>query len=691
MKNAVLIPNGYVAIPSGKSVLTLADLSAEQKANIATLSSNLATYGYVLSRAALESLGNQPRAALGKWWAEVRLVLAEITGANRKMDDYMVYKNFPREVLEMSQIEQVVHQLLIYFGVPSEALTEDEKARPPLGDMQKLKVLAPADADTSVKIFANLVAMRNRWSDNQTIWSNELYPHTDLDLDAFGFKENGIALIAKHIFADFAPKVSISTATDVLRLAAALSEQDISLRQKVVFRKFKRAERRALLAILEGAQNIDADFAARPGISKRLLERLRPGDYKAQFPNVTRAYDNLYNKRVKSFNALVDPQTPGIEMLVAVESRPGEFLRRFHHLYGLFGAEAVVRFAAVLPKLTTRQLVGFRAYLTTINGREKLMFPPKANWARAQIVDNKKVKIDPTTIWSLDATIGGILRERLGTAFPEGFGVDPAVSRVKLQTNDQKLAEYGRGTVFDIPENITFVRSASYWENAGSTTWFDNGWNFFDENWSERGSVAWNNQHGPDKASIFSGDPVNSKNLNGRACQMADLYLDKLRDVGVRYAVWNILCYSRVKFSDATGEVLATLQWGENAETGKTYEPSRAQMVFPLKSDALTSYVAYIDVVERKLVYMDAPLRGKVLSASYNGAILSEQMPAYVEYLKSLPSVYDLVKDAPEGGMPVRYDDADEAITNDRAFVFRAENSDSTFKRVTVTDLVEAA
>ncbi len=63
-------------------------------------------------------------------------------------------------------------------------------------------------------------------------------------------------------------------------------------------------------------------------------------------------------------------------------------------------------------------------------------------------------------------------------------------------------------------------------------------------------------------AAVFSGDPTNSKDLEGRACQLLDLYPNKLVALGVRYAVWTVLCFSRITFSKAI-EVHAALQWGE--------------------------------------------------------------------------------------------------------------------------------
>jgi hypothetical protein len=264
------------------------------------------------------------------------------------------------------------------------------------------------------------------------------------------------------------------------------------------------------------------------------------------------------------------------------------------------------------------------------------------------------------------------------------------VERVKLPTNDAELAPYGRGTVFPIPPEVTFVRTASYWKSGPTShnVWYDNGWNFFDADWSPVGACCWSAvkfDGGKRSAAgaVFSGDPTNSKDLDGRACQLIDLYLDRLPDQRARYAVWSVLCYSRIMFS-AAEEVFAALQWGRDAQRGKLFEPSRCQLAFALTGNCFTKFVAYVDVARRELVYLDANLPVRVGSAALNGAILATTMPAYVEYLRSLPSVHDLYRHAPaaEDGMPVVYDDAGVRIDGGPAYVFRPSNPANEFEPV---------
>lgn len=728
MKNEILIANNMIEVKeaaNGKPVSTVL---------LGTLIANFVGYGYALSKKALKIVSTYNKEELKAFWNEVKPALDELTGKNRNMEKFVVYKNFPEEVLKKSEAEYWIAQILMYLGAANEYFTEEVKEREPLLEDIQLKVLHVAPENFVSKVWDSYVSNKSRWSDNQTKYAEWLLNNgvvKSVDLGDFGFKENGISAVNQAIKLEIS--VNVSNATDVLRLAAAWSESDVSLRSKVTFKNFSKHERRVLLSALEGSKNLEEDMAMRKNLWKKLLSRLHPGDFK--FERVKTAYDQLYKGNLKSFNSKVETllngvhkkvvekqsnidsldknrtyslnelqqkvqvktvrnesvlvKAPDAEVLSVLQSRPGEMLRRFHKLYKNFGSSAVVSFVSVLPKLTTIQLLKFSKYIETVDARKQLMFAPKGNWTKVQLVENNKVKLSSQDKGALLSAISQELSVRANAVFENGVALDEKTKNIKLQTNDQELAEYGRGTVFDIPENITFLRSASFWStpDAYHNVWYDNGWNFFDESWNALGTCCWNRTTFGKKAAIFSGDPTNSKDMEGRACQMIDLYIDELAKAGVRYAVWNVLAYSRQGFNQAK-DVLGTLQMGEVAVEGNLYEPSRAQMVFPLKGENLTKYIAYVDVKERKLVYMDANLYGDVSSAESNESVLAEKMPAFMEYLDSLPSVYDFVSHAKAGSTPVLYSDKDVKIKEGSAYVFRKENEANEFIDVNVNSLL---
>lgn len=692
MNTLVLLAHQFVdlSVPPVSTARAQRARAVDSHAALGTVLANLAYFGYAPSLAVLEHLRTWSAEQLCAWWEQRESVFKAFTGDDRQMDRFVVYKNFPKEVLEMSKAQYWISQLFMYLGAPNEWFTQEERARPALDERLTLKTLALSDADTLPSVYDSLVASKARWTEPQAGYALHLAKALavgHLDLADFGFKENGVLLMARLMGGTVT--LCIHDATDVARLAAALSAQDVSLREAVKFRRFSRPERRALLGLLEQCKNLEADFGMRAQLWKRLLRGLRPGDYACK--RVQSAYDLLYRGSLETFSARLEAGLfrRDVRVVEQAAQRPGDFVRRLHKLYSLFPAEVVLGLDKVVDKLQTLQLLKLRNYLVSANGRVHFIHPPKGNWTKARLADNTKARIAAADLSAMLASIDRVLAMRLQAQLPEGVDLDWSTDDVKLQTNDQELAAYGRGTVFPMPDNARFVRTASYWAiTRTGNIWFDNSFNFFDDQWRTLGSCCWNDVHSFGKGAVFSGDPTNSKDLQGRACQMIDLNLEELARQGVRYAVWNILAFSRVSFSDAD-DVLATLQWGEDPCAGKLYEPSRAQMVFPLKGKNLTKYVAYVDVVEKRLVYLDANLRGDVQSAATNGAHLSTFMPAFVEYLKTLPSVADLLVHAPEGTVPARYSDAAQPIEGGQsAYVFRPANPASQFKPLVLDKLL---
>ncbi|MHA3980709.1 hypothetical protein ACW9UR_23830 [Halovulum sp. GXIMD14794] len=60
------------------------------------------------------------------------------------MDAHVVYKNFPREVLQMSEASYWIRQICIYLGAPYETIAQELEPRPNLSESVELKVVAPA-------------------------------------------------------------------------------------------------------------------------------------------------------------------------------------------------------------------------------------------------------------------------------------------------------------------------------------------------------------------------------------------------------------------------------------------------------------------------------------------------------------------------------------------------------------------
>lgn len=739
MKNTILLQHNYAELTSiAKNSLNISI--------VATIVSNMAYYGYCPDKSLFEAIQKSSNDEINLFWKNLEPALIKEKAVDRNMNDVIVYKNFPEEVLSMSQAEYWFNQILMYAGLNEFAQKEDKVNRSRSIELKDLTALSLSDNKTLSLIFKNNLSIPNDWTTNQlnqSISLLSLLAVTDFSISDAAFKLNAINIASNCLNKDIS--VTIKDATDVIRLALFMSGyEDAKFSPGIRFKRFKRSERRFFLSLLENSKNLEADVALNKKIWKGFLTGLHPSDYK--FTKVISVFDKLYNNKITSFQGKVDKilkstfpdyyrqkesyekdfvvsntiadclddgaiaalmnfrskakpldikttsekniNSSFLKLMDLFKSRHGEFLRQFHMLYGFFGDKIVNPLSDILHKVKPVQLLKFDTYLASINDRESLIYAPNGKWSKANFVNNNKSHISNSALTLLRNEISNILALHVNGLFPDGIDLDPRLKSVKLQTNSQELAPYGRGTRFSIPDNITFIRSGSYWQTGDSgNIWYDNGWNFFDDSWSSVGTCCWDNERYSKDAAIFSGDPTTASTSDGRACQMIDLYIDKLLEKGVRYAVWNILGFSGKSFSEAK-EVIATFQLGENPTEDEIYDPSRAQMVFPLSGSNLTKYIAYIDLKSREIVYLDANLYGDVQSASLNEDLMSERMPDVVEYLNSVPSIFDLLKHGEKGNIPFMFDDKYKAITSGKAYVFNPLNSKSNYEKIDMVSVL---
>lgn len=695
MTQKMLIENGFIDSSVKTENKTFSDLKIVEKNHIEvnTVLSNMAYYGYTLDAIGLINLYSMNSRELNSFWKKTEDALKQITGSDKKIADYVVYKNFPKEVLDMSQADYWFNQIMMYIGIPKENFAQVKDTREPLNEKLNLKVLKGYDEYTLLFIKTNLIKQKVSWSSNQ---KSHMFEIIDLqqdrnfvvDFSIFGFKKNAVDL-ATYVFKSLGKDVSpnnfyIPSATDVLRLCASLSESDVSLK-KVVFSKelSKRKNRKLILDLLDKSFNLLDDVALRPKVFKMLFQHLHPGDY--NFENVKNAYDLLYKDKVFNFAQKLNANKQNKELYFdLLKSRPGEFLRNFHNAYSIYPKDAIQEFTVVMNALSNFQLLNFEKYINTINDRKTLLVKPNAKWTKAKVLENKKVKIDGKDLDYLNEKIHELVSYRLNQMFPEGVDLDEKTKFIKIPSNDQKVAPYGRGTKFFIPEESNFIRTSTYWKH-NKTMFMDNGWNFFNKDFNKAQTLCWNSTES--NFSAFSGDPINSSNKDFAGCQLIDIDLKKMEESEFKYGVWNVLSFNQIQFKDCDSH--ATLQYGKGAMTGELFEPARVNMSFQLLGDELTKFVTLFDIKERSMIYMDFSLGNNTKSAQSNEKKLMEIMPAVLDYFNAIPSVYDLFKHAKKGLIKVLYEDSCVEIKDEKAYVFLPKNKANLYEKISLESILE--
>lgn len=693
-QNKLLIRNGYLPISGSRNHEDYAR-TLRTNPSLITVIQNMIKYGYMPSEEAVSVLSKLETSQLITFWNELEPALKSVTSADMNVGDAVVYKNFPREVLDMSECEYWTKQILMYFGFSADYFTEEVEDRKSAIEDLPVKVLRLSTTDTLTHILNNLYASPATWTSEQEEDVEFLVCVSKLvgDVDTCRVKEN----LVKSITLFFEKKISLDvkvSPTDVLRFAYHLSGGDVSLKEKTKLINFNRPTRKFILGLLEvhGSSSLIENFFARKEQWKRLLERLHVGDYLTQFPTVAVAQRNFYAGNGTTRNGKIEAAIKNKDTNILGQLSAGEYMRRLFNLYGTMGSTAFKMFVLRLPELTVLQLAKTKQLLLTSNDRKTRMFAPNGNWSRVQIATNT-TNINKRDI---DFVVNAIDIE-LGLRFKDyNIVTDGRLSNIKIQTNDSDLMPYGRGTVIDIPDGVNFIRTASHWKAPnGRKVWFDNGWNFFDNGWNSQGTCCWNSNptgiRSKGKYVVFSGDPVTALTKNNEGAQMIDIYIDKALANGIRYAVWNVLCYSRIAFDDVPF-IHASLQWGDDAQAKELFSPDRCVLNFPLKGKNMTKYVAILDVVERKIIYMDANLRGDVRSAKQNVGTLTETMPAYMEYLNSIPSLETVfgsnTTPTSEDFTYIGVDDDNVSLDGNDAWVFKQTNDKNKFTQVNINKLL---
>ena len=603
----------------------------------------------------------------------------------------VVYKNFPQEVLNMSDAEYWFNQIFMYFGVDKEFFAEEEKERAKDEKLfNALKVLSPEKETILLDTFNSFKEKKVALIQKERDWVEFLLSELSLNevnVSDYEFKLNG-AYIASVAFNN-GKKVSAKNYTDILRFAAFVYNPELNLNEKVKFFKFSRPLRKQILKMMLEVSSYEEDVAARKETFKALFKSLRPGDFAWAKP-VSKIYDELYNKKVKSFNAKVELSKNTPEVFSLLESRPGVFLKKFHEMYSVDRKETVHHFSNIVSKLTVYQLLKFKKYIETINDRDFIIARANSTFEKAKVLENNKVKIDEQDKTVIIDLISESLIEKTNLMFPEGVNTGLDLNKIYIPSNDQETF-IGRGTILDIPEGINFLRTASYWISKESNNiWFDNSWNFIHENEYKDDVCCWSNPTSRNNSAIFSGDPTTTSSTEGKAAQLIDLDLKKLEEEGFDYALWTLLSYNNVKFSESE-KVFGCMQFLNDQNKGELFEPSKVELQFEVKGNNLNKAVVLLDIKNKKLISLDMPFPFlNVKTAVYNQKKIRDFIKPLKEHLETIPTVHDLLKfvKREKDGVNFFYSDKEEPVKG-KSFVFKRENENSEIEDIDIFKLLK--
>jgi hypothetical protein len=625
---------------------------------LATINANIEPLGYTLSLKVIEALTKAGQSAAVEFHHELVAAVREMKGVK----DYQpTYPNFPRQVMDASEAELYLNAIVQYFhdwvaDLSGKSLISwkpryDKEARSKLQDVVKLTVIDLGTDTDFQKMMVSLLSTNTSVSqqdkdDVRWFLNNGGFDHLPAKIP---HKEMLALVGAIAIHNGIDVSSYFKTATDVLRLATAMSEGDISLAEPTKFRSYKRAERKALLSILEHCSEITEDMLLHKGKWIRLGERLHPGEYK--FTRVNQAFDVIRNdKPFQTFNARVEMavQNNAEEALKLLSTRPGMLARRLDQLLRLGTLEdnlVVNCFKKTAAEVSTPMLLQTMTHFANRkDGSDLRVFFPKGNVAKAQAIRNELPPIAANTCDELVKLCEDTLVERFSGLPPLGrCKIDNSLKECLVpfsqRSASRSLRTIVRGSKLPFGNGDT-IRFFIWWkQRPDDRTDLDLSAAFFGEDWQFKSAIAYYNLKEADYQACHSGDQTSAPE---GACEFIDLDIPSSLRNGGRYVVMSVKSFTRQTF-DVLPECAAGWMIRQHPNSGEIFEPKTVVNRLDVSSATTSVIPMILDLQERKVVWADVGMKinpSRPNNVHHNLSTIGLFGKAFSELKK--PKLYDL-------------------------------------------------
>lgn len=600
------------------------------KTHLATALKNIEALGYIFSDELMQAMRQLSKEQFEAVYHQLVADLRVMVGAHVQYQP--MYAGFPMQVMQAEEAELYLNAMIHYLTNLTVVYTDQPSVkRMPLLEKTDLKVIGLGNKEAFQTLIRQIIEAKGSISetdkkDIDTVLEHAAPSEVDAILpDEIPFKENVgfvVSSLLKHEKANI-DRISLyfKTASDVLRLAVAWSDGDVSLAAASLFRRFKRRERRLLLGLLEQCGSITEDMLRYKDRWIRLGEILHPSEYKLRYPRCEEAFDILRNnKPYSTFNGSVELafQYRNVWSLIDLLSqRPGEFARKLDHVLRITEDEAYVllAFGEVAAQVSTPVLLQVRQHFAQRNEASDLrVFFPKGNVAKAFGIPNKLPELDEAVCQEVVQLCEQVLITR--------FADFPALGKTYI---DERLQHYlvpfsqrsaskalrtiVRGSRIPMGEGDT-IRFFSWWKEGevdGTPTGrvdIDLSAVMYDENWNYVEHISYTNLRSVKYKATHSGDIVTAPH---GASEFIDLHMPSIVDYGGRYVVTTLHSFTSHPYCNLP-ECFAGWMMRKKPGSGEIYEPATVQNKIDITADTQIAIPVILDLVERTIIWTDLAL-----------------------------------------------------------------------------------
>jgi hypothetical protein len=613
-------------------MLVPASTGTTSRALIATFNANVQSLGYSLSPRLIKALERTSEATSVLLLEEAVETLKKLKGVHAYKP---MYPNFPQQVMEADECELYLNAVTHYIsfmivdwtGDPDNIwLPKYDKAkRAPLEEKFKARIIDLMDEEEVAAMATAIATSNTSISETDKDDLRALHGTGRLSFPKLVPNKENLAVLGALFIdgnVDLAPH--FKTATDVLRLATALSNGDVSLADDSKFASFSKPRRRMLLGLLDKCQLPEEDMLRWEMRWKRLGERLHPGTYRKRFKTAFRAFDALRNTKIRTIRTHVEAAVRGgdiVKSITLLSTRPGDFARRLDHLLRMAEKRAsqnrvVTAFEKVASEVSTPVLLQAMNHFKHRNEPLRVVFP-KGNVAQVMSLDKPLPPLPQGVIDNVVDLMEATLTDRFAKLPKLGkVWIEPALRECLVpfsqRSASKALRTLVRGSKLKFGADKDTLRFFIWWkEPKDDRTDLDLSAVLHSADWELVEQLAyWNLRSRDGGGSLPNGMGYHSGDItsapNG-ASEFIDINIPKALEMGARYCIMSVNSYSEQDFCDLP-ECNAGWMLREEPRSGEVYDPRTVNDKVDLAMAATAGIPMIIDLVERKVIWVDASM-----------------------------------------------------------------------------------
>ena len=643
---------------------------------LATLIKKFEGYGYIFSKELAIAISKEERNVIID---KLKSVIKVIEDFKSDKNYTVFYKNFPDEVINMSEVDLYINQILHYWigYLPSnnENIIKEDVEPSKLVKARELNLI---DDEMIEKLFIDLlssnVTLSEQYLDDVCVLTNnKSIKELEKYMEYIQMKET-LTTVSSYILKKEGVLIgNFKTATDILRLIAKISGDELN-NKHIHFAYFSRTELSQLMTKLENLQNPMPDIKrySKPWHTffKLYAKKINFNKY----PKVRKVADMLFgdisymtergkiNEKIKRLPIMSEEELDNFvkEYIVFYGDYVREILSLLNKAKENQYEKLLLGLENCVDKVNTRVL--FQLYDRIINLKAKDKTVPrlvnsKGKWRRLRESISLSDELLNRVLQIVEDGIKTQLKEKenLGKVY-----IDEDYKNIMLTTSEKdsnvSLRPMTRGSRIKFNPNAEVLRFFVAWKNLDEKTLKELNTIYdrvdvdlsaltFNENLEFNDVVAYYNQKKSGFA--FSGDITNAPE---GALEYIDVFdLERLKKKGNRYILMQIRSYNGYTFEEINSVYAGVMELTSiEAKEKKNMYSTAITEGFQIVSSERTTNTILVDLKNYEYIWLDMNMDSYKLDIFQN-ALNYEEIPYLNDMLryfsrKQYVTMYDLLK-----------------------------------------------